>query len=163
MNAEPMKKRLTLHHLGDTQALAEHLAPLLMRGDRIGLGGALGAGKTTFAQYLVGALSEAPVEVASPTFTLLYTYPVTLADGAALQLWHYDLYRVEKASALTELGLDEAFGELALIEWPERLGARQHDLTLMLDFSVAEDGERHVAIAAAPHYASRFQGLLNGR
>ena len=39
-----------------------------------------------------------------------------------LPLWHVDLYRIEHAGELDELGLDEARAEAALlIEWPERL------------------------------------------
>ena len=85
------------------------------------LGGDLGTGKTTFAQALIAELSEQPVEVTSPTFTLVQDYPVRLHDGARAQIFHYDLYRIEQPSALAELGLDEAEEQVRLIEWPERL------------------------------------------
>jgi len=112
----------------------------------------LGAGKTTFAQFLIHALSETPVEVTSPTFTLLQTYPVRTADGTACEFYHYDLYRIEHESALVELGLDDALTGITLIEWPERLGGYHLPVSLALSFTLAEDGSRSFTYrAAAPH------------
>jgi tRNA threonylcarbamoyl adenosine modification protein YjeE len=129
-----------------TRALAQRLAPTLKRGDVLALSGALGTGKTTFAQYLIRTLSDEAVEVTSPTFTLVQSYPVRLADGSPCELYHYDLYRVRSPHELTELGLDEAFAHLTLIEWPERL-ADGRGITLALSFALAEDGARTVTIA----------------
>ena len=122
------------------------LGSRLRCGDVVTLAGDLGAGKTTFAQFLIQSLSRAPVEVTSPTFTLLQTYPVTLADGVACELYHYDLYRIEHPSALIELGLEEAVSQVALIEWPERLGDARIPIALALSFTLADDGSRKVAI-----------------
>lgn len=112
---------INLDSLDDTHALAQRIAAKLRRGDTVLLGGDLGAGKTTFAQFLVNALSSAPVEVTSPTFNLVQDYPVTLTDGTNAQLYHYDLYRIDKPSAFTELGMDEYENEIRLVEWPSRL------------------------------------------
>lgn len=111
-----------LHTLDDTRAVALRVAEALRPGDTVLLAGDLGTGKTTFAQQLIMALSELLVEVTSPTFTLVQDYPVTLRDGTRTQIFHYDLYRIEQVSALTELGLDEAEEQIRVIEWPERLG-----------------------------------------
>ena len=41
-----------------------------------------------------------------------------------LPVWHVDLYRIEAAHELDELGLDDARTDTALlIEWPDRMGA----------------------------------------
>ncbi len=57
-----------------------------------------------------------PVEVPSPTFTLVQLYE--LPD---LRLAHADLYRLDGPEELDELGLDEALEAGALlIEWPDR-------------------------------------------
>lgn len=132
-----------LRSLDDTQALAGRIAPYLRKGDVVALSGTLGAGKTTFVQFLVAALSKTPVEVTSPTFTLLSTYPVTLADGTSCDLHHYDLYRIDQPGALTELGMEEAFEQLAVIEWPEKL-VDTRPVTLALTFHLAKDGTREV-------------------
>jgi tRNA threonylcarbamoyl adenosine modification protein YjeE len=146
-----------LRTLGDTQALAEKLARRLRRGDVVTLAGDLGAGKTTFAQFLIRALSVGDVDVTSPTFTLLQTYPVTLADGAACELFHYDLYRIEHASALTELGLEEALQGCVILEWPQRLQGYRYPAALALSFALGEDATRIVTAAGD---AARWGDLL---
>ncbi len=138
-----MSDTVVLASLGDTRALAVRLAPSLRRGDVIALHGDLGTGKTTFAQYLVEALGGG-TNVTSPTFTLLQTYPVTLSDGPC-ELYHYDLYRIEHARELAELGLDEAYNGLTLIEWPERLQDASA-VTLALSFRLTKDGSRTVTM-----------------
>lgn len=135
-----IKKKLA--SLEDTKALAESIAPALRVGDALCLSGDLGAGKTTFTQHLVRALG-CDAEVTSPTFTMLQTYPVTLA-GQKTELWHYDLYRVEDPKALTELGLEEAREKLLVIEWPERCRDLYLPSQLTLAFSFVDNGSRWV-------------------
>ncbi len=139
-----MTHSLLLTSCDDTRKLAETLASRLSCGDVVTLAGDLGAGKTTFAQFLIQALSPQVVEVTSPTFTLLQTYPVQLADGSACELYHYDLYRIEHPSALRELGLEEAVTQVALIEWPDRLAGASVPVTLALHFTIHENGSRSV-------------------
>jgi tRNA threonylcarbamoyl adenosine modification protein YjeE len=143
--------------LAQTQAIARRLAARLRCGDVVTLAGPVGAGKTTFAQFLIHALSAAEVEVTSPTFTLLQTYPVTLADGAQCELHHYDLYRIEHPSALIELGLDDAAEQLVLLEWPERLGDYRLPIALALSLAVGEDGSRTLTATSDD---ARFKDLL---
>ncbi len=142
-----MSQTIRLTSIQDTQKIAETLAARLSCGDVVTLAGDLGAGKTTFSQFLIQALSPHPVEVTSPTFTLLQTYPVTLADGTACELYHYDLYRIEHPSALIELGIEDALSHVALIEWPERLGDTRLPIALALSFTLTDDGARSVTIA----------------
>ena len=99
-----------------TRRLGEDLAMALRAGDVLALSGDLGAGKSTLARALIRALADdATLDVPSPTFTLVQTYP------GRLPIHHFDLYRLGDASELDELGFDEALAEgAALIEWPER-------------------------------------------
>lgn len=95
-----------------TAALAQLLAPLLRQGDVLALQGDLGAGKTTFARALINALEGPVEEVPSPTFTLVQTY-----QRGELEIWHFDLYRLEDPEEAWELGIEEAFSEgVSLIE-----------------------------------------------
>lgn len=142
-----MQKQFTRLSLEDAKKLAESLGSRLGCGDVVTLSGDLGAGKTTFAQFLIQALSPEPVEVTSPTFTMLQTYPVTLAEGSAQELYHYDLYRIEHPSALIELGFEEAFEHVTLIEWPERAEGMKLPVTLALAFLLREDGSRSVTLS----------------
>jgi len=99
------------------------LAPLLAPSDTLLIQGTLGAGKTTLTQAIIETLSPVPVSVTSPTFTLVQTYPVAFGDKKS-ECWHVDLYRLNNASELDEIGLGEAIGtHLCLIEWPEKMGA----------------------------------------
>lgn len=101
-------------------ALAGQLAACLQPGDCLTLEGDLGAGKTVFARGVVQALSASDVAVTSPTFNVVQLYDVSLADGESVSLWHIDLYRLEHADELVELGLEEALNEgITLIEWPQ--------------------------------------------
>jgi tRNA threonylcarbamoyladenosine biosynthesis protein TsaE len=82
----------------------------------IALSGELGAGKTTLAQAICrGAGVDA--SVTSPTFALVQRY-----QGARAPVYHIDLYRLESARELVNLGWDDVLRDdaLVLIEWPER-------------------------------------------
>ena len=118
----------------ETAAVAQALAGQLAAGDVVLLSGNLGAGKTAFVRGLAEGLGIDPLEVSSPTFTLVHEY-----RGGRLTLYHVDLYRLDRA-ATDDLGLDElgvADGVLA-IEWPDRLthglaGARQVHIEIVDD------------------------------
>jgi tRNA threonylcarbamoyladenosine biosynthesis protein TsaE len=110
--------------------LAEHVTA----GDLIVLEGDLGAGKTFLVRSLSRALGvPTDVPVTSPTFELVHELP------AKLPLVHVDLYRLESASAVEALGLDEHIGRgsVVLVEWGKRffetLGGEGMVLTLSLD------------------------------
>jgi len=105
-----------LRGMAATEALAVRVARHAVRGDVIGLSGPLGAGKTTLARFFIAALGGTE-EVPSPTFSLVQTYPL-----AGLAVWHFDLYRIQSADDVFELGIEEALAEgISLIEWPENM------------------------------------------
>ncbi len=103
-----------------TERLGAKIARLLRLGDAVLLRGELGAGKSTLARGLVRALTTPDEEVPSPTFTLVQAY-----EGPEFTIAHLDLYRLSGPEEVYELGFDEALEEgVALVEWPQRLGAR---------------------------------------
>lgn len=109
----------------ETERAGERLGERLEVGDVVLLIGELGAGKTTFVRGVaIGTGSAAPV--ASPTFQLVRVYP------GRVQLAHVDLYRVEHASELRDLGLEELAEEgVVVVEWGDRLevdGAARIDI-----------------------------------
>lgn len=104
-----------LADLAATNALATRLAPLLRRHDVIVLRGDLGAGKTTFAQFLLQALGVTDT-ITSPTFTLAQIY-----ETPRFPVYHFDWYRLKTPQEVEELGFDEALGDgVCVIEWPEK-------------------------------------------
>jgi tRNA threonylcarbamoyl adenosine modification protein YjeE len=107
-----------------TAHLMADLALLVGPGDVITLSGDLGAGKTAAARAMIRYLAgDEALEVPSPTFTLAQSY------DQPFPIIHADLYRINDASELEEIGLSPLpEGTLALIEWPERApDALPHD------------------------------------
>ena len=100
-----------------TANLMADLALLIGPGDVITLSGDLGAGKTAAARAMIRYLgADDSIDVPSPTFTLAQNY-----DLPAFPLLHADLYRINDASELEEIGLSPLpQGAVTLIEWPER-------------------------------------------
>lgn len=99
--------------IDDTYAFAREVADSLEGGEIILLEGNLGAGKTTFTKGLAKALGIQD-EVTSPTFTILNVY-----EDGRLKLNHLDMYRVENADELAELGIEDCFDDesVTVIEW----------------------------------------------
>lgn len=146
------------HDLPDaaaTEALGAALAELVRPGDVLALHGDLGAGKTTLARGLIRALAGDPqLIVPSPTFTLVETY-----DTAHGTIWHFDLYRLERAQDAYELGTEDAFAQgISLIEWPERLGGLLPQRRL--DIALSQRGDaRSAAIDGADGWMERLDRL----
>jgi N-acetylmuramate 1-kinase len=117
---EPTTFSLALANETATANLMADLALLIGPGDVITLSGDLGVGKTAAARALIRYLAnDDTVEVPSPTFTLAQTY-----DLPAFPLLHADLYRINDALELEEIGLSPLpEGTVTLIEWPERAPA----------------------------------------
>ena len=123
----------------ETRALAEALGRAAEPGDVLLLEGPLGAGKTCFTQGLARGLGVT-TPVRSPTFVL-----VTQHHGR-LTLAHVDLYRVEGAGSLDDLGLDEWRDQAVLaVEWGEKLDGRVDDALVV---TLAEDGADRRRITA---------------
>lgn len=131
--------------LGEAAGIGAAIGAALRAGDVVALSGDLGAGKTTLARAMLkvrGLAGEAP----SPTFAIVQPYAPPEVD---LPIAHIDLYRIEDARELVELGLDDYRHDGALlIEWPERLGDGGWPDMLWLEISGS--GERRVLTAKVP-------------
>jgi len=123
--------------------VAARLAASLRDGGVLYLRGELGAGKTTFARALLGALGIGP-RVKSPTYSLIESY--TAGD---LAVHHLDLYRIADPGELEWLGLADltAGPHLLLVEWPERAERALPVSDLVV--SLAHAGEKRDAVLAA--------------
>jgi tRNA threonylcarbamoyladenosine biosynthesis protein TsaE len=118
----------------ETTALAQQLAQslsLLFQKDpsahlNISLEGNLGAGKTTFARYLIQGLGYEG-KVKSPTYTLCEPYPIPIhingpITSKSITVHHFDLYRMRDPLEWQEAGFVEHFDVpgFCLVEWPEK-------------------------------------------
>jgi len=127
----------------DTARFAARLGRLLVPGDCILLNGSLGAGKTHFARSLIQSVLSNAEDVPSPTFTLVQTYDTDVGP-----IWHADLYRINGADEIEELGLTEAMEDaICLIEWPDRLGDLKPDDALVLQFTAQDDPDARAVTA----------------
>ena len=116
-----MNKELVLSSLDETKQLAEKIASFLTEENNypisIHLSGDLGTGKTTLVKEVLNYLGIENF-INSPTFTLIEPYEIN-----DLKIFHIDLYRVEKITELSAIGLEEYLQEansINFIEWPER-------------------------------------------
>ncbi|HUK58373.1 MAG TPA: tRNA (adenosine(37)-N6)-threonylcarbamoyltransferase complex ATPase subunit type 1 TsaE [Stellaceae bacterium] len=149
----PSALAIELPSEGATAALAARLAGLARAGDVIALKGPLGSGKTTFARAFIRARLGTHEEVPSPTFTLVETY-----GSVPPQIWHFDLFRLERPEDVWELGIEDALaGGISLIEWPERMGALlpRERLEIEFAFGAAPDA-RTAVLAPSPSWAGRI-------
>jgi N-acetylmuramate 1-kinase len=138
-----------------TVALAVSLAAVLGPGDMVTLSGDLGSGKTTFARALIRHFAgDETLEVPSPTFTLMQLYD--LPGGAVA---HADLYRVQAAEELVEMGFDDLDRDaVVLVEWPDRAEGFLPADRLDVEFALTADGgpgQRRARITAHGAMAGR--------
>ena len=120
------KKTLRLRTLKDMERFARGVAATLRGGEVIALSGPLGAGKTTFVQFLGSALGVKH-RITSPTFTLMRLYdipPAKSQTSCLTTLVHIDAYRLRSAQALVAIGALDYIGEpqtVTVIEWAEKV------------------------------------------
>ena len=139
--SQGFRREMLLAGQAETEALGARIAAGLRVGDTITLEGDLGAGKTVLARAILRSLGVAE-DVPSPTFTLVQTY-----ETPTLVVRHYDLYRIENASELDELGLEDALDEgAALIEWPDRAASRIASDALSITLETVSEAARNVRI-----------------
>lgn len=155
-----------------TRALGRALATHLRAGDLVMLRGALGAGKTTFAQG-IGEGLHVRGHVSSPTFIVARVHP-SLVGGP--DLIHADAYRIKDLDDLETLDLDSTLDEaVTLVEWGEGkieamsedrlevdvtrpVGGLAHRDGDVIDLELMDDGHR--TISFHPH-GERWRGVLD--
>lgn len=103
------------------------------------LEGALGAGKTTFAQG-VGTGCGVRDPIASPTYNLVLHY------AGERPFTHVDLYRLDGPSELETLDLDEVLSSdgVTCIEWPTLVRDRTTPPRAVIALSRDPDGGRWI-------------------
>ncbi|MCK1801537.1 tRNA (adenosine(37)-N6)-threonylcarbamoyltransferase complex ATPase subunit type 1 TsaE [Brevibacterium sp. R8603A2] len=134
-----MRVELRIAGLEEIDAFAARLAAVLRPGDVIILTGDLGAGKTTFTQFLAGHLGVRG-RVSSPTFVIAREHAPA---GAGPGLVHVDAYRLDDSAEFADLDLGADLAEsVTVIEWghgiAEELSAERLEITLVRAFE--EDG-----------------------
>jgi len=147
-----------------TLALGQLLAPALQGNMTVYLQGDLGAGKTTLVRGLLRALGFKG-KVKSPTYTLLETYSIHLANHTPIHLCHFDLYRFNDEEEWESSGFREYFNaaSVCLIEWPDKAKNCLNGPDLEIVFAVKilgeELGRRVRIVAHTPLGKQCLQGI----
>ena len=101
----------TSNNENDTKKIAKLLASKLTNGDLIVLSGELGSGKTKFTEGFLSYFGLQD-EISSPTFTIVNEY-----KKDDINIYHFDVYRLEDSSEFYAIGGDEYFDKgICLIE-----------------------------------------------
>lgn len=103
-----------INTIQEWQNVIEEILPHLKHNILL-LKGNLGAGKTTFTQFLLKNLGSTD-EVSSPTYAIVNEY-----DSAKGKIFHFDLYRMKSIEEVSDIGIEEYLDNayLCIIEWPE--------------------------------------------
>ncbi|MDO5708539.1 MAG: tRNA (adenosine(37)-N6)-threonylcarbamoyltransferase complex ATPase subunit type 1 TsaE [Coriobacteriales bacterium] len=146
----------------ETIALGERLGALMCEGDVLVLTGDLGAGKTQLTKGIAAGMGVTD-DVTSPTFNILMVY-----EGADMPLYHFDLYRLERADQLEDTGLYDLLGAdgPCVIEWGEQfsdeIGPERLDVFLSRldsEAAVGEEPPREVRFVA---HGTRAEEIVAG-
>ncbi len=103
-----------INKIEDWQNVIDQILPELNHNILL-LKGNLGAGKTTFTQFLLKNF-ESTDEVSSPTYAIVNEY-----DSPKGKIFHFDLYRMKSIEEVYQIGIEEYLDNafLCIIEWPE--------------------------------------------
>ena len=131
------------HSEEQTVALARKLAASFAEGDVIVLKGSLGCGKTTFVRALVGARGIDESLVHSPSYTFVNEY------GGDPPVYHLDLYRLESAADLYEIGWDEYLGRygITFVEWGDKAAEMLPARYFLVEFTILSETGRQIDIS----------------
>jgi tRNA threonylcarbamoyladenosine biosynthesis protein TsaE len=153
MSNHQSKTEFILKNEVATGILASQLANLAEPRDIIALTGNLGLGKTAFARAFITALGGSG-EVTSPTFSLVQVYELS-----RINVYHFDLYRIENSEEIFELGIEDAFADgISLIEWPDRMATYLPPERLDIFFSngLDENARRVLLVGHGENWVNRL-------
>ena len=126
----------------------------------ISLHGDLGAGKTTAVRYLLKELGYTG-KVKSPTYSLCEPHVLQI-NQHAIQLYHFDFYRMQSPSEWIEAGLEEHFTSheptICIVEWPEKAGNTLPVMDLGIDIKGNPDVHQPVHERQVTFHANTPRG-----
>jgi len=141
-----------IHSLEEMDAFAHSFCKTLSPGDCVILDGDLGAGKTHFVKG-VGTYFNVEDEITSPTF------PIIIEHYGDINLYHFDLYRIEHANELLNIGFYDYLNSdgICFIEWGIKFPEEIPDSAIYLKFVIGEDNERKISVS---HWADVKSNII---
>ena len=106
--------------ISELKKISTKISNNLKSGDSIYLYGEIGAGKTSFARFLINKIQKKNKkkleEIISPTYNIVQYYKIT----KKFHIHHYDLYRIKNIKDLNNIGIyEDSVQFIKIIEWPE--------------------------------------------
>ena len=133
----------------ETRKIGEKIGSKLDKGSLILLDGPLGSGKTVLVKGIAKSLNIEE-EITSPSFTIISEYQGYLQNNPShkVQFFHVDLYRIENAEEIEDLGLDDIIysNGIVVIEWGEKLEPILPDSCIKISISIQSDLSRRITI-----------------
>ena len=126
----------------ETKNIAIRLSTELQGGETIAFYGDLGAGKTCFITGLALGLGFTG-EVSSPTFAIINEYL-----GGRLNLYHFDMYRVNSWEDLYSTGFFDYLqeGGVLAVEWSENIESALPNDAIRVKIERIDDNVRRITV-----------------
>lgn len=131
-----------VNSLEETKKLAHNFAKNIQVGKVVLLNGDLGAGKTTFTQFVFAHLGVTE-PVTSPTFSILKSY-----QTSKYVLHHFDMYRINEEEAI-ESGFDEILSDnssIKFVEWSGNVEALLPKNCIIVNIKLIDENKREFEI-----------------
>lgn len=140
----------------ETKNLGKEVSKLTKPGDLLAFYGELGVGKTCFIQGISQGLKVKDY-VTSPSFTIINEYQ------GKIPIYHFDLFRLNNAEEILELGYEEYFyGEgLIVIEWAEKIEQLLPKEHLKIDIKFRDHYKRIISFIPQGDRFNKFLEELN--
>ncbi|MGA2330691.1 MAG: tRNA (adenosine(37)-N6)-threonylcarbamoyltransferase complex ATPase subunit type 1 TsaE [Syntrophales bacterium] len=160
INERAAKLTVTSRSPEETFLIGKIIGRNLMEKDVVALVGDLGAGKTCLTHGIARGLGVPDeYQITSPSFTLINEYQ------GRIMLYHFDLYRLSRASEMEDMGYEEYFfGQgVSVVEWADKVEGILPDETLFVLINYADENERNIIISGQDKkIAIILQELGNG-
>ncbi|MFR8232915.1 MAG: tRNA (adenosine(37)-N6)-threonylcarbamoyltransferase complex ATPase subunit type 1 TsaE [Clostridia bacterium] len=147
--------KIVSSNLNDTLSFGKKLASKLSNGDLVVLSGELGSGKTKLTEGILSYFNLEN-EISSPTFTIVNEYIKN-----DINIYHFDVYRLEDSSEFYEIGGDEYFDKgICLVEWGEIIQDALPKDYIHIQFERDENNE-NLRILNITSYGEKYDDILN--
>lgn len=139
---------------GETKRLGRKIGENLSPGDVIALVGELGSGKTILVKGIGLGLGISEKFINSPSFVLIKEYP------ARINLYHFDLYRLENLEEIETLGWEDYLSKrgILIIEWADKMKKILPKEYLLIEIDILDERKRKVKLISQ---GKKYINLIN--
>lgn len=147
--------KIVSSNLNDTLSFGKKLASKLSIGDVVVLSGELGSGKTKLTEGILSYFNLEN-EISSPTFTIVNEYIKN-----DINIYHFDVYRLEDSSEFYEIGGDEYFDKgICIVEWGEIIQDALPKDYIHIQFERDKNNE-NLRVLNITSYGEKYDDILN--